>query len=290
MSGSSAVKAEEPWAAEVKLIAESFEQVAEAGRPRYVQLQSAITRLVESGQLRAGMQLAPEAHLAAAVGISLGTVQKTLNRLASEGWITREHGRGTFVAEPRRPITELWHYRFIDPESGRLLPVYARLIGRRLLPLDSPLMGRLPQGGRRITDAIGRDREGLVQIERLIDIDGRLECFSRMYLGATRFGRLLSLPSSAVEGVNLKQLFAAEFAAPTLGVTQIVRAEGFDEDAAAAMRVPSGTSGLVMEVAAQTHGGAPLSFQTICIPPSPFGLDVSPYLIGSTTSRSRTAR
>lgn len=290
MPGSSAAKAEEPWAAEVNLITASFEELAEAGRPRYVQLQSAIIRLVENGQLKAGMQVAPEAHLAAAVGISLGTVQKTLNRLASEGWITREHGRGTFVAEPRRPITEIWHYRFVDPESGRLLPVYARLIGRRLLPLDSPLMGRLPEGGRRITDALGRDPEGLVQIERLIDIDGRLECFSRMYLGASRFGRLLTLPSSAVEGVNLKQIFAAEFAAPTLGVTQIVRAEPFDEDAAGAMRIDPGTTGLVMEVAARTHGGAPLSFQTICIPPSPLGLDVSPHLVDSTTSRSRLAR
>ncbi|MBV8224150.1 MAG: GntR family transcriptional regulator [Verrucomicrobia bacterium] len=40
--------------------------------------------------------------------MSLGTVQKALNRLAIEGWVIRKRGHGSFVADPERSITEVY--------------------------------------------------------------------------------------------------------------------------------------------------------------------------------------
>ena len=96
MSKSFAASITQPsWSADVEAIATAFARGLEAGMPRYLQLQNTVTRLIQAGELRAGGQLPPDQQLTAALGISLGTVQKALSNLASEGWITREHGRGT---------------------------------------------------------------------------------------------------------------------------------------------------------------------------------------------------
>src|SRR5581483_11435403 len=135
---SSAAVAPPSWSADVGVIAAAFARGFEAGLPRYLQLQNAITGL-----------------------ISPGTVQKALNGLAADGWLSREHGRGTFIAASRRSVTELWHYRFNDPRTGAQLPVYSRLIKRRKFSGDDVLR-----------DKLGRDPAGYIEIERLMDIGG----------------------------------------------------------------------------------------------------------------------
>src|SRR4051812_968661 len=59
-------------------------------------------RIVD-GQLAPGAKLAPHLRLAAEFGVAPMTVREGLRRLESEGLISREHGRGTFVRESRRP-------------------------------------------------------------------------------------------------------------------------------------------------------------------------------------------
>jgi GntR family transcriptional regulator len=111
--------------ADIASIAAAFVQTFVPGVPRYLQLQNAITQLIRSGELRSGAQLPPDQQLTGALDVSLGTVQKAFSGLASDGWISREHGRGTFIAQPRQPVTELWHYRFRDPQNDKMLPVYS---------------------------------------------------------------------------------------------------------------------------------------------------------------------
>src|SRR5258707_1984745 len=68
------------------------------GLPKHLQLSTAIVDLVRSGSLEAGDQIPPEQQLAQYLGMSLGTIQKALNRLAIDGLVVREHGRGTLVS------------------------------------------------------------------------------------------------------------------------------------------------------------------------------------------------
>ncbi|MES2197891.1 MAG: GntR family transcriptional regulator [Pseudomonadota bacterium] len=250
--------------ADLTTIAAAFGQSFAPGLPRYLQLQNAIIRLIQSGDLRSGAQLPPDQQLTGALEVSLGTVQKAFSGLASEGWINREHGRGTFIAEPRQPVTELWHYRFRDPKSDALLPVYSRLINRRRIEADE-----------RLVRVLGEDPEGFVEIERLVDIAGRFSCYSQLYLPASRFLRILEVPTAAIESVNLKKLFADEFGAPTISAEQSIRACQLKPEVARLIGVARRASGMVLEATAFTYGRAPLSFQRIHIPASDCALDVS---------------
>jgi GntR family transcriptional regulator len=276
MSRSAAVSLTPPPSrlADLTTIAAAFMQSFAPGLPRYLQLQNAIIRLIQSGELRAGAQLPPDQQLTGALDVSLGTVQKAFAGLASDGWISREHGRGTFIAQPRQPVTELWHYRFRDPQSDALLPVYSRLLKRRHVAADE-----------RVRRALGEDPLGFIEIERLVDIAGKLACYSELYLPAGRFSRILEVPTATIESVNLKKLFADEFGAPTVSVEQTIRACVLELDVARLLGLPKRASGMVLEATAFTYGRAPFSFQRIHIPPSDCPLDVSPVMNAPRTLR-----
>jgi GntR family transcriptional regulator len=251
--------------ADIASIAAAFVETFSPGVPRYLQLQNAIIRLIQSAELRPGAQLPPDQQLTGALDVSLGTVQKAFSGLASDGWISREHGRGTFIAQPRQPVTELWHYRFRDPQSNAMLPVYSRLLKRRKV-----------KGDERLRGALGDDPLGYIDIERLIDIGGKFACYSEIYLPATRFSRILGLPVTAFDSVNLKKLFAEEFGAPTISVEQFIRAGNLTPEIAHLIQAPKRACGMLLEVTAFSYGRAPISFQRIHIPASDYPLDISP--------------
>jgi DNA-binding FadR family transcriptional regulator len=55
---------------------------------------------IESGRWAAGAQLPSERRLAAECGVARNTLRQALDRLAAEGWIRREHRRGSFLCRP----------------------------------------------------------------------------------------------------------------------------------------------------------------------------------------------
>ena len=58
-------------------------------------ISDAILSDIERGVLREGDRLPSEERLAEHHGVSVGTVQKALARLANSGIVSRQHGRGT---------------------------------------------------------------------------------------------------------------------------------------------------------------------------------------------------
>ena len=254
------------------------------GLPKHLQLSTAIVDLVRSGALEAGDQIPPEQQLAHYLSMSLGTVQKALNRLAIDGWVVREHGRGTFVSYPDRVTEDVWFYRYLDhfhfrnPDTGEPLPVYSSLISRRVVDSSDPVRTRL-----------GDDAGGFVEIVRRIEVGRELACRSLMYLGMTRFSGLLSFPSHAFDNVNLKQIFAEEFGAPTLDLFQTVSMASVSAEDADFLKVEPSSWVLVLEIFARTHCEQPLSFQRILIPPSRYSLDVSPPVAGGAGRKRPTS-
>jgi len=258
------------WATAEDIIAQKFAGDAVAGLPIYVRLQNVITHLVNEQALPVNSQLPPDQRLTSLLGISLGTVQKALGNLAALGWVRREQGNGTFIAEPRQPLVGSWHLRFRDPATDERLPVYSKLLARRRI-----------DGLPRLRRELGDDPAGYIEIERLFDVDGRFPCHGRLYLGAERFGRLMDYPRAALEDANLKNVFADEFAAPTLAVRERMRAIALDSEIAAHLGENTGAAGMQFEVVAFTTGGVALSFQEIIIPATNCPLDITPLRQGS---------
>ena len=74
----------------------------EAGKTKYVALMEQLKEGILSGQIRPGDRLPSENQLSREYGLSRHTVRKALAILENEGYVTAEHGRGTFCSERMR--------------------------------------------------------------------------------------------------------------------------------------------------------------------------------------------
>jgi DNA-binding GntR family transcriptional regulator len=147
--------------------------------------------------------------LAGAVGLSLGTVPQTLDQLALDGVVARTHGRGTFVTNAPRAISDSWHFRFWNNgEADRLLPVYSRVLQRGVVRSRGSW-----------SQYLGHDRRGYVRIQRRFNVDDRFLSYSDFYLWASCFAAMAKLPMAEIEGVNLKNVLSERFGTPTLYVS-----------------------------------------------------------------------
>jgi DNA-binding transcriptional regulator YhcF (GntR family) len=67
--------------------------------PIGTQLAWQVQALIVNGRLRPGEQLPSVRRLADVAGVNVNTVRAVYERLEGEGFVTTQHGRGTFVAE-----------------------------------------------------------------------------------------------------------------------------------------------------------------------------------------------
>ncbi len=73
--------------------------------PIYQQIQQHFLSLITEGDLKVGDRLPTENEIAKNFETSRATVQTAMSRLVYEGWIEKQAGRGTFVADAGRSAT-----------------------------------------------------------------------------------------------------------------------------------------------------------------------------------------
>jgi GntR family transcriptional regulator len=100
--------------------------------PKHWRVREAVVELIAG--LRPGDRLPTEAELEAQLAVSRGTVRRAFDDLEREGRVSRQPGRGTFVAQPRmpRPLPELTsfseHLRSLGFEPGARLISYRAVV------------------------------------------------------------------------------------------------------------------------------------------------------------------
>jgi GntR family transcriptional regulator len=72
------------------------------GKPLFGQLKDLISQWIDTGELKTGDKLPSERTLSENYTISRITVRQALNDLVKEGAITKRHGKGYYVAPPRK--------------------------------------------------------------------------------------------------------------------------------------------------------------------------------------------
>ena len=229
--------------------------------PKHARLRHAIIGAVEAGELPVGTKIMGERELSEALGLSLGTTQKALGRLMDEGFLVRRQGHGTFVGSIRRPIEDSWHFRFLPPGGGPALPVFATILERQLVREDGPWSA-----------ALGMDPKGFVMFRRSLDIGSKFTCTSQLYLPATRFSKILRMAEKRLEDTNLKKVLANEFSAPTLESEGMAWVTQLDAKDTSLMGIPPRTFGLEVHIIGRSFGHAPISFQRMSVPPTPYAL------------------
>lgn len=245
-----------------------------SGAPKYIQLRRAVLDAVEDNVLKPGDQLPPEDMLTEVLAMSLGTIRRALEHLATGGVVVREPGRGTFVSEHHKAMHDTWHFRFITEDGSRLLPAYSHVIERSVIKESGPWATHL-----------GADSNGFVRIKRSFSINEEFLCYGEFYLRSSRFGGFMRLPSKRMESVNLKRILAEEFGAPILYVVQRVRVDRLPGVACEIMGIREGRTGMCVQIVAYSYDDAPISFHWIYVPPTHYMLEFSDYGPEEATSR-----
>ena len=235
--------------------------------PRYSRLRSAILDLMAHGYWAPGDKLPSEREIADSVGISLGTVQKALARLAASQVLVRRHGHGTFVSAGSQ-AEQLLHFRFVGDDGVALVPVFAEALDRREMKTKGPWSTFLDGA------------TSFIRVRRRISVADEFGCLSEYYIDAKRFRKVLRVPFEELHRVRIRTLLAEHFNAPTLSITQHAYATEFPDEVAALIKAKNKKRfGMVLEVFSFTHHRAPVSFQRIYIPAGVRHLEIpSPHL------------
>ncbi len=130
--------------------------------PLYYQLKALLKQQIQAGHLAPHTAIPSEPELVASYHVSRATVRQALTELTHEGLLYRQHGRGTFVAEPRVQVRE-----------GSVLSSFSdelRQQGKR--PGGLLLKAELTRGTSEIRDHLRLlDEEQVIRLERLRTAD-----------------------------------------------------------------------------------------------------------------------
>src|SRR6218665_726101 len=146
-----------------------------AGMTKLERISNAIIEAIESGALREGHRPPAEEELAVEQGVSVGSMQKALARLAHVGLIRREHGRGTFISGHKVAPADGRHLRFLD-EQGHPLTSYVHAHGVKRMKRKGPWSDFL-------------EGQALVRVDRTINIGGKFDLSSEFWLREEDFDK-----------------------------------------------------------------------------------------------------
>jgi len=132
-------------------------------QPLYMQLKAKIVAEVQAGDLLPGCLLPSESDLVSALGISRPTVRQAFGELAMEGYVTKQRGRGSFVAYPKIEGQFLNKLQSFDDEMRQ----------QRRTPSTRMLSLKRVDGIPKINDRLGLPHgDQLIELTRLRFADG----------------------------------------------------------------------------------------------------------------------
>lgn len=237
------------------------------GLSRYAQLREALRASIKAGQWTSGERLPTESVLAAAMPFSLGTVQRTLRALVEEGVVTRVQGSGSFVTSTHHRIDDVAHCRFLADDGRSFLPVFSRVLSRRPWQSVGPWSAHFP--GRGVL---------LVRLERILNINGEFDVYSRFYFDGERFKGLASRPFAELAGANFKELLRKEVDVPVTGTGQSLQLIAIPPAIGRRIGVTDRGIGAVLEIVGHSGGNDTVYYQQMFIPPSSRKLVTHPVL------------
>ena len=127
--------------------------------PKYIQISEMLIRRIAAGQLVDGVRLPPERDMAADLGISVGTLRKSLADLADKGLLERVQGSGNYI-RARADVASVYAFFRLEKVGGGGLPTAQVLtVDRMAKPAGAPDFGPSGQGHRirrlrRLDDAV----------------------------------------------------------------------------------------------------------------------------------------
>ena len=220
-----------------------------AGMPLYRVVKRALLHAIKSGACPPGSALPSEAELGRLLGISIGTLRRAVDELATEHILVRRQGRGTFVAthNPRRFLFQFFHVERSD--------------GLRESPsVDLVSFERLRADDEAATALRVRAGDPVIQIENRLLLQGRAVIYDRLILSATMF-RGLTEKRLRDRSATIYQLYQSEFGITVVRALERARAAAADRHAARVLGLDVGTPVMQVRRTALTFNDRPVEFR-----------------------------
>lgn len=222
--------------------------------PKYIQVVDAFTEAIRKGEFKPGQRIPAESELCARLPVSLGTVQKAMGRLASNGLIVRNRRTGTFVADRRSQASEAFVYRFRHPKTGEVQMPFVRVLAVEEDRSRGPWRTLL-----------GVER--CVRLDRLLWIEDDPPAFTSVYFTHDHGRSLLNVPIEELHGSSTHRVMADRFDLPTLRVEHRIGTRVLTDAACRHLRLRAGTVGMIWDVSDFSVGDRPILFQRLQLPP-----------------------
>ena len=220
-----------------------------AGMPLFRAVKRALVRAVESGQYAPGSVLPAEPQLAAAFGVSVGTLRRAVDDLVAEHVLVRRQGRGTFVAT-HNSDRFLFQFFHVERSDGLREPPQVQTLSFERGRLDDDAAQALAL----------RPGEPCFVIENVLRLQGRPVVWDRLQLPASLFRgltekRLRERPST------LYHLYQSEFGITVVRAQERLSAAAADRQAARVLGVTSGAPVLQVRRVAIALGGRAVEYR-----------------------------
>jgi GntR family transcriptional regulator len=214
-------------------------------QPLYLQLRDALAERIARGEWKPGTAIPNEGDLARELGVSKGTVRKSLDLLESEHLLTRRQGRGTFVIDPGSQGQRFNNFRLANgaPAEGKAST------------LDIVMAGANDTECKRLQLVAG---EQVYRIRRVRLHEGKAFMIEVASLPATLFPQLLDRALRSHRLVEIAQAYSV-----LLGTSEErISAGTCSPLAAETLNLPQGTHVLMLDRIIRTRNGQPVEWRS----------------------------
>lgn len=231
--------------------------------PLYYQLKEVLKQQIHAGHLAPHTAIPSEPELVTQYHVSRATVRQALTELVHEGLLYRQHGRGTFVCEPR-----------VQQNVSELVSFSEELRRRGKRPSGMLLASELVRGTQTVRERLGlTDEEQAVRLERLRFADDVPITLEINYLPHPRASGVYQRAKETADG-SLYSLMSSEGLHPAIA-EQFFRADSATAREAELLRLSAQAAGLRLASTAFDEIGAPIEYTEAFYPGSQYDFHIT---------------
>ncbi len=214
--------------------------------PLYYQLKEILLEHIQDSKV--GVAIPPEMELCSLFHISRPTVRQAINELVREGFLERQKGRGTFVAQPK--ITRDYTFAlqsFNDEMKQKGLEPSTKVLELEIVQADDRVSEKLdlPQNAE------------VIKLRRLRSTNGEPVLIVLTYLPAHRFPELLS---KDLEENSLYTTLAEDYTEAVVKTVRTLEARLAGEYDAKMLNIKKGAPVQYIETVGYLADGTPAEF------------------------------
>ena len=217
--------------------------------PLYYQLKEVLKQQIRAGHLAPHTAIPSEPELVTQYHVSRATVRQALTELVHEGLLYRQHGRGTFVCEPRVQQQTVSELTSLSEELRR----------RGKNPGGMLFVSELVRGSQTVRTQLRlTDEEQVVRLERLRTADDVPVAYEVDYLPYPRANSIYQRAKEVADG-SLYALMASEGMQPYIA-EQAYKAGRASAREAELLRISPDEVGIRLYCTAFDETGAPIEY------------------------------